>query len=315
MKENQQTHHELTAQLTEITETMQRERIEFTPEIQSFFEEELAKLNDKLAKGEPVYRKDLDFIEKLKQWIKMPKELREKYSSIEAMQAGSIELATEMLLAKSYDEMADTLRDFEYTDKIPAKQKVMEAIYNLGPEMLKKISEFKLPTIIMTPPVKLNKMKKYLDKNKKYPDQKDTHFGLPPDDPLWGATPTRFSVSIVDGAPKINQLPGSNYIGEYYDFLAEEYKKNGFRMITASEYMMLAQKSLRSYEHKHNPDEIIDKTLFTTLELSKNKISELEQIPVASWSNSLHRFEFTWAQPDNEINTLSGRPSIQIMEI
>jgi len=56
-------------QLADLTETMKPEKIELSPEMKRYFDEELAKLTDKMAKNEPVYPHDLKFIKVIKKWI------------------------------------------------------------------------------------------------------------------------------------------------------------------------------------------------------------------------------------------------------
>jgi len=85
-KEQNPTQHEITAQLADLNETMQREKVELTPEVKRYFNENLARLTDKLAKNEHVYINDLEFIENIKKWIKMSKPYREKLPSIEEME-------------------------------------------------------------------------------------------------------------------------------------------------------------------------------------------------------------------------------------
>jgi len=222
-------------------------------------------------------------------------------------------------LQKSYDEMVDTLVNFGYIDKvphkkIPSKRNVMRAILNLGPEMLKNIGKFNRPTIIMTPQVDLTAMKEKLDQNKKFPNQGNTYFEEPPNDPLWGATPTKFSVSIVAGAPEMPQLPADKVDlknEEKHKYLTEEYNKLGMRMITAHEYAMLAQKSLRSYEQSQKADEIIDQN--TATYLNAEHLTDLQKVPYAYWDSGYREFYFDWFSPDPQIDSCRGRPSVQVL--
>jgi len=69
MTEHNTTQQELTAQLAEITETRQREKVEFSPEMKQKFDENLTKLNNKLVEGKPIYKKDIEFIDVLKKWL------------------------------------------------------------------------------------------------------------------------------------------------------------------------------------------------------------------------------------------------------
>jgi len=61
---------ELTDQLTDLTETMQRENIKFSPEMQKYFDETLARITDKMEKGQMPTRSELyEFKNKIKIWI------------------------------------------------------------------------------------------------------------------------------------------------------------------------------------------------------------------------------------------------------
>ncbi len=64
---NQQT--QLSDQLADLQETMQREKVELTPEVEAYLKESVEKVQGKLINGEPVYPKDMEFIEWFKIWI------------------------------------------------------------------------------------------------------------------------------------------------------------------------------------------------------------------------------------------------------
>jgi len=70
MTEKTQSQQEITTQLADLTETMQRENIKFSPEMQKYFDETLAELTDKMAKGKMPLKKELDeFIKTIKTFI------------------------------------------------------------------------------------------------------------------------------------------------------------------------------------------------------------------------------------------------------
>jgi len=308
---------ELKDQLAEITETMQREKIEFTPEMKVYFDETLARFTEGMTRGEMPVKKDLDeFVNKLKQWIKMSKEYRERYPSIEAMDSRSVELITEMKLEKSYDEMVDTLQNYGYTDKIPEKESIMGAIINLGPSMLEKIKNFNRPTILITPKGDLASKIQKLDSNKKYLNQGDTYFANPSTDTLWGPTSLKHIVTIVDGSPEMPKLLTDNdnhylKIEEKHQYLTDEYKNQGMKMISAQEYAMLAQKSLRSYELSKNSDEIIDQN--QAINLNAEHLTDLQKVPYVKWFSDDRRFHFDWDPPAAQIVHFRGRPSVQVI--
>jgi len=62
---------EIIQDLQNIGEIIKEGNIQLTPEVKSYFEEMLNRLNDKLANREPVYPKDIEFIERIKTWIEI----------------------------------------------------------------------------------------------------------------------------------------------------------------------------------------------------------------------------------------------------
>ena len=57
----------LQEQLAEITETMQRDKVELTPDVKKYFDENMEKFMDQMAKGQMPVKKELDeFIDNLK---------------------------------------------------------------------------------------------------------------------------------------------------------------------------------------------------------------------------------------------------------
>ena len=185
----------------------------------------------------------------------------------------------------------------------------------LGPEMLKNISKFNRPTILMTPKGDLASKIQKLDANKKYTNQNETYFKESPSDELWGPNTTKFSVSIVDGAPEMPRLPADK-VGldneHKHKYLTEEYKKLGMKMISAQQYAMLAQKSLRSYEKgTQEEDEIIDKKTLTYL--NAEHLTDLQKVPYANWFSGVRKFFFRWYGPDIQVDRFRGRPSVQVL--
>jgi len=55
--------------LQDIKETMKGEKFKLSPEMRKFLNEKLAIVTDKLAKNEPIYHRDLWFIEEIKEWV------------------------------------------------------------------------------------------------------------------------------------------------------------------------------------------------------------------------------------------------------
>jgi len=72
-------------QLADLNETLEKEKVQLTPEVEEYVREHVRALQDKLQAGQDVYESDLEFIEKVKLWVWMPKEWREKYPNIDEM--------------------------------------------------------------------------------------------------------------------------------------------------------------------------------------------------------------------------------------
>ncbi len=74
----------LADQLADLQETMQREKVELTPEVEAYLKENVEKIQGKLMNGEPVYPRDMKFIEEIKVWIEneiMIRKLKVRFES------------------------------------------------------------------------------------------------------------------------------------------------------------------------------------------------------------------------------------------
>jgi hypothetical protein len=315
--------------LQEMQTEMAKEKIELSPEMKKYLAENLEKIHAKLKKGEPIYQKDLEFIEDIKFWLSMPKGFRQKFPSMEAVKGAGINkeiIETMKKLDKDYDAMIDTLDNFGYMDKVPDKETVMQAICDLGIEMIEKIGKFGKPTLLITPAVDLEFMRKKIDGNKKCANaagaQGETFFQEPPANPLWGPKPANLKVTIVDGMPKMPQLP-PNVVqmdwGHRHKYLTDEYKKQKMKMISSYEYAMLVQRSLRSFEkvkndpNKNAEDEIIDKNIYTVF--NGDHLTDLQKVPYGNFNSVFLEFNFRWDYPNDRDAFLRSRPSVQVFEI
>jgi len=289
---------ELKDQLAEITETMQRERVEFSPEIQKYFDEEMARFTELMANGQMPIKKDLDeFIGKIKLYVENEKFIQRDMS-------------------KSYDEMVYTLNSYGYKDKRPDKETVLNAIRELGPEMIQNIRGFIWPKIIMTPKVTLASMKAKIDNNKKFPDQKDVFFQETPLSELWGNQPDAFTVSVVEGAITLPQLPSdirNLTLGEKYQYLYEDYKKRGMKMISTREYMMLLQQFLPTYRFSKNKINVLD--FYDATILNCDHLKEIEMIPYGFWHPEDEKYKLLRDPPQTQEESFNSRPSVKVMEI
>ena len=71
--------------MADLKETLKKEKVKLTPEVELYIQEHLRAVQDKLQNGEDVYEEDLAFIDEVKMWVGMPEEWRNKYVSIEEM--------------------------------------------------------------------------------------------------------------------------------------------------------------------------------------------------------------------------------------
>ena len=72
-------------QLDDLNRTLEKEKVELTPEVEEYTRSHVRAVQNKLQAGQDVYESDLAFIPKVKIWVRMPKELREKYRSVDEM--------------------------------------------------------------------------------------------------------------------------------------------------------------------------------------------------------------------------------------
>ena len=75
----------LTDQLADIKETLEREKIKLTPEAEEYIATHLRIVQDKIADKQDITEGDLAFIGKVKTWIFLAEEWRDRYKSIEEM--------------------------------------------------------------------------------------------------------------------------------------------------------------------------------------------------------------------------------------
>ncbi len=77
----------LTDQLADIKEALEKEKIKLTPEVEEYIKTHLHTIQDKIADKKDITKGDLAFIGKVKTWILMPEEWREKYPTIHDLEA------------------------------------------------------------------------------------------------------------------------------------------------------------------------------------------------------------------------------------
>ena len=78
-------------QLADIKETLEREKVKLTPEVEEYIRSHLRTVQDKIADTKDITEGDLAFIKKEKIWISLSDKLRDKYPTIKDME-GSAEM-------------------------------------------------------------------------------------------------------------------------------------------------------------------------------------------------------------------------------
>ena len=56
-------------QLADLTKTLEKEKVQLTPEVEEYVREHVRAVQDKLQAGQDVYESDLEFIPKVKMWV------------------------------------------------------------------------------------------------------------------------------------------------------------------------------------------------------------------------------------------------------
>ena len=85
MNETPLTAQEITREFSDITEMAEREQIKLTPEVREYLHQWMYIITRKVEKGLKVTKKDMQFMDDVKLWMRMAKDWQEKYPSIEEM--------------------------------------------------------------------------------------------------------------------------------------------------------------------------------------------------------------------------------------
>ncbi len=219
-------------------------------------------------------------------------------------------------LEESYAHMKDTLESYgyqEYLAQLPSTEGLRAYVLKLTPVQLHAISKMGKPTVLVCTPDTLEEKKNKLDTKKKYKNQGDTYFEKLTTDKLWGTPPTKLTISIIDGQSEMPQLPEQmvkkNW-GERYTYMQKEYKKQGLKMISASQYANFAMERLRACEKsKDSEEEIIDSNTVTAFE---GDLTKIQKIPFGSWISLNREFNFLWNSPEPGGAYLRFRPAVEV---
>lgn len=221
---------------------------------------------------------------------------------------------------KQYDNAKEMALEFSPEVKIPSKELVMEKIRGLGAEKLKEIAKFGQPTLLMTPSTTMAEKEMVLDKKKRYPRRwGDACFIEDADHERWDPKPESLTVSIVEGLSILPELPdeilkdgdGGLTLWDFrYKKLYQQFQARGLRMITAHEYAILMQLSLKNYENaKNNPrhknhqnpkQEIVDPYRqggASAPHQPENVLTNMQGVPCGCFIEERGIVRFYWASP------------------
>jgi hypothetical protein len=258
-------------------------------------------------------------------------------------------------LEASYVHMKDTLKNYgyqEYLSQLPSAEELRTHVLNLTPIQLHAISKMGKPTVLVCTPDSLAKKVKKLDKKKKHKNQKKTRFWAPPTKEIyWGTPPTQLTIFIIDGQSEMPQLSKellNTSWGYKYQYMQEAYKREGLKMISASQYAHFAMERLRAYElikqdnfrknikericrffgitkAENNPAkglemeliDSIDSNTITAFEGGLTKVKhpsgrELEGVPGGEWDQDIYRFCFDMWGATSGLDNLRFRPSVEV---
>jgi hypothetical protein len=229
-------------------------------------------------------------------------------------------------LEESYDNTVETLKDFGFTDRLPSKKRVMSDVKSLGLDMLEKISKFNKPIVVITPKGTFADKIDAINAHKIMPGQTDVFFDedncLPKNHEIWGPPKTKMIVSIVDG---IETMPPAEFIAgamnsyQRVEKYREEYRKDGFELVTPQEYAIMMMKSLKNGPlldvMDFNFGETVDpEGAYTALDYQHSTDNLL---PVAYWelnSEIKDGIDFMGAHILDGSDYLRCRPSVQVLE-
>ena len=215
-------------------------------------------------------------------------------------------------LRKSVDTMIITLDRFGYNDStIPNRQKVFDAIKKLSPEMLEAINNFGKPTVVITPPGSFEDKVDRINFYKNMHGQNPTNCVPAPTDGVWGAAPTAWAVTIVDG---VDAMPQPSYItddlniGQKMDKYEEEFAKKKLEIMSCQEGAMLLMQSLRLGKPIDDYQSTDTVTYYNRKHLTKSSV-----VPFGFWSSKAHEVFFLRDAPGAVRNGLRCRPSLRVL--
>ena len=295
---------ELKDQLAEITETMQRERIEFSPEMKKYFDETLAKITDKMVKGQMPVKSELEvFIKTIKEYIEKEKFLRE----LEQQYQKRLETGAYFELYDKDNPVVEGIDGRQYP--APTWDEIKQVI---TPKHVEKVKKYiKNPMILVVPiamplekfaekvGAKKGKMKKPGKVEKSYelnsdingdivyfPEKYDktNHGGITKPDLLkqkggFNKFPG-WQVLIVDGDDEVQ----NETLDKSADDLLEGNKSNGITGITPEEFLIMHASGV---QEKGKPFNAVTSTWCTS-----SYFKDFGDVPYSCWDSFDLKIDF-----------------------
>ena len=219
-----------------------------------------------------------------------------------------------------YTESVATAKEICPNVKIKTLKAILAEVVKLGPEKIKEIAQFAKPTLLVIPQNAFMDKKAAMDANPKYENQNETFVWTDAGAPFETVKPmAKTVISIVDGAqhmPHIDGIPSDLRFDQRRAKFKEHYQRKNMKLISANEYAMLMQRSLREYQKTENDtSEIVD-----FYETSNDTITCLDDADLTNSSlvaygyfNAERRKVYFFAfDPDITHEDLRGRPSVQV---
>lgn len=225
-------------------------------------------------------------------------------------------------MCQGYNESIATAKEMDPTVRIKPIEEVMTAILTLGPAILKEIANFGQPTLLVVPKNPFAEKIDAMNSNRKYKNQAKTDVDNKTNSPFQPVyTSAKTIISIVDGAQHMPHITGIALDSRYDERkrkFKEHYSSKGLRLITAYEYAILMQRSLRDYQKNgEDVNKIVDfyqSKGDTVTCLDDECLTGSSFVAFAYFRTGDNRVCFNADDPASVSARLRGRPSAQVLE-
>jgi len=330
MYEKHHTQQEITAQLAEIHETMKREKIELSPEMQKYFNETLARFTEGMTSGEMPVKKDLDeFIKTIKEYIENERFLKD----LEVQYQKRLETGAYFELYDKDNPVVEGIDGKKYP--APTWDEIKQVITHKHVEKVKKY--IKNPMLLVVPiAMPLEKIAlKVGAKKGKLPEQKPVEFtydlypdrsGDYPGEDIMVYFPERYDKNNPGGLSKsdllklkggFNKFPGwqvlivdgddevqNDSINKSAEDLLVENDTLGITGITPEEWLILHGSGV---EEKGQPFDLNQWTLCMA-----SYLKNLGTIPACIWGRLAFYATLHYYLPDDRSPGIGSRRSVRI---